>query len=59
MEDAAYGMWTSNGEGLDAWIELNLKKKYQITRWEFKNRENPAERNKVIEVQFSNGFSYN
>jgi len=50
MEDAAYGMWHSNGEGLDAWLEITLKKKYQITRWEYKNRENPAERNKVIEV---------
>lgn len=58
MEDAAYGMWYSNGEGLDASLEITFKKKYQITRWEYKNRENPAERNKAFEVEFSNGFSY-
>jgi len=28
MEDKPYGMWTTDGEGLDAWIEVFFKGKY-------------------------------
>jgi len=56
MVDEPFNMWVSDGEGLDSWVEIELKKKYQITRWEYKNRENPAERNKLLHVQFSNGY---
>lgn len=56
MIDEPFNMWVSDGEGLDSWIEIEFKKKYQITRWEYKNRENSAERNKQLQVQFSNGY---
>jgi len=28
MSDEPYGMWRTNGEGLDSWIEITFKKKY-------------------------------
>jgi len=58
MVDDEFNMWVSDGEGLDSWIEIEFKKKYLITKWDYKNRENPAERNKLLKVEFSNGFTY-
>jgi len=58
MIDEPFTYWVSDGEGLDSWFELEFKKKYLITKWEYKNRENPAERNKVIKVEISNGYTY-
>lgn len=58
MVDDEFNIWVSDGEGLDSWIEIEFKKKFLITKWDFKNRENPAERNKLIKVELSNGYSY-
>lgn len=52
--DAPFAMWASNGEGIGAWIEINFKQGYQITKIEFKNRDNPGERAKEIEIKHSN-----
>lgn len=45
--DVPYGMWASNAEGISniffyigSWIEVKFNKDYQITKLEYKNREN-------------------
>ena len=53
--DSNYAMWATNGEGIGAWIQIFFKKEYQVTAIEYKNRDNPGERTKEIEVRFSNG----
>jgi hypothetical protein len=55
MVDAPFSMWATNGEGVGAWIEIKFKNDYLITAIEYKNRDNPGERNKEIDVMFSNG----
>jgi len=55
MIDGPFTMWASNGEGIGAWIEVVFKQEYQITGIEFKNRDNPGERSKEIELKYSNG----
>ena len=55
MIDGPFTMWASNGEGIGAWLEVVFKQEYQITGIEFKNRDNPGERSKEIEMRYSNG----
>ena len=55
MVDAPFSMWATNGEGVGAWIEIKFKNDYLITSIEYKNRDNPGERNKEIDVKFTNG----
>jgi hypothetical protein len=46
MLDSPFGMWATNSQGISAWIEVKFNKEYQITKIEYKNRENQASRNK-------------
>lgn len=52
--DGPFTMWASNGEGIGAWLEVFFKEEYQVTGIELKNRDNPGERAKEIEVKYSN-----
>ena len=53
MSDTPKGMWASSGEGIGSWIEIKFKQDYQVTAIEYKNRDNAAERNKKIKMEFS------
>lgn len=53
--DAEGSMWASRREAIGAWLEVNFKKTYYLTRVEIKNRRNPQERNSIIEISFDNG----
>ena len=55
LRDEEGGIWASNNEGVGAWIMLNFKGEFQLNRFQYKNRKNPAERNSKIELMFSNG----
>ena len=55
MYDEENGMWVTKGEGIGAWIEIKFKSIFQITKFEFKNRRHPGERNSKLELLFDNG----
>lgn len=55
MVDAFGSMWYSSAEGIGSWIQINFKGLYMVTKLEIKLRANPAERNKIFEVEFSDG----
>jgi len=40
MIDAPLSIWATDGEGISAWIKLELKESYLITRLEYKDRDN-------------------
>ncbi len=48
-------MWYSSSEGIGAWIQVSFKGVFMVTKFEFVNRSNPNERNKSIELEFSDG----
>jgi hypothetical protein len=48
-------MWYSAGEGIGAWIEISFKALYLVTKFRVKQRANPSERNKVLDLEFSDG----
>ncbi len=55
MRDEEGGMWSSNNEGEGAWIEVHLNGLFEFAKFYYKDKKNPAERNKQIELLFSNG----
>lgn len=55
FRDTEGSMWATNREGIGAWIEINFKNVYYLTRVEIKNRRNAQERNSLFEISFSNG----
>lgn len=57
MRDEPHGgsIWASINEGVGAWMQINFKEMFQVSRVEFQDRSKQIERNKVIEVSFSNG----
>jgi len=57
MEDTPQAIWITDGEGVSSWIKVNFNSKYQITRFELKNREDPSQRNKQYTVNFDDGSS--
>ena len=56
MIDNPFKIWSSDGESTGAWIEINFKEEYQVNYIVFKNRDNMGERNRKMEIQFSNGL---
>ncbi len=56
MIDSPFKMWASDGEGVGSWIEIKFQEEYKVTYIVYKNRDNIGERNKKIEIQFSNGI---
>lgn len=52
-EDKA--MWASDNDGVGAWIKVNFNGLYELTKFTYKNRMNPAERNSKLELVFSTG----
>ncbi len=48
-------MWYSKAQGIGAWLKITFKGLYMITKFSVKPRSNPAERNKQIELEFSDG----
>jgi len=57
MKDSIGTMWFSRGEGVGAWLQVIFKGIFVITKFQVKPRGNPNERNKVIELEFSDGTS--
>ena len=55
MYDEENGIWATKGEGTGAWIEIEFKSIFEITKFEFKDRSHPGERNSKIELLFENG----
>ena len=55
MQDSFGSMWYSLGEGIGGWIKVIFQDLYMITKLELQPRANPNERNKVIELEFSDG----
>jgi hypothetical protein len=55
MRDEEGGMWAANSDGIGAWIEVKFKSVFKITKIQVKNRVNPTERNRKLEVDFSSG----
>lgn len=55
MEDAPFDMWVSDGEGVSGSMKIIFKSVMQVTSWKFKNRENPGERTKAVDVEFDDG----
>jgi len=55
MRDGFGTMWYSKGEGVGAWLQLLFKGLFIITRFEVKPRRDGNERNKVIQLEFSDG----
>ena len=56
MIDSPFKMWGSDGEGAGSWIEITFVEEYKITYIIYKNRDNIGERNRELEIQFSNGI---
>ena len=50
MVDEPGSIWASNGEGVGSYIEIRFKKEYQVTRIQYVNRVNAAERNRLLEI---------
>ena len=57
MRDEEGGMWASDSDGIGAWIYIKFRKVFKITKIEYRNRQNPSERNSKIEIRFSSGES--
>lgn len=55
MIDEEGAIWASDNEGIGAWIKVNFNGFYEIIKFSFKNRMNPAERNSKIQLLFSTG----
>jgi len=55
MADQPMQIWVSNGQGIAAWMRIEFKKEYQITRIVYKDRDNTYERNKRLALTFSDG----
>jgi hypothetical protein len=55
MRDEEGGIWSTMNEGIGAWIEIQFKGLFEIRKFEFKNKKNPSERNKSLELLFSDG----
>ena len=55
MIDEENGMWATRNEGQGAWISIKFKQLIQLSRLEYINRRNPAERNSIIELTYDNG----
>ena len=48
-------MWASNNEGVGAWISIQFNGLFEILTFKYKDRKNPAERNSLLLLTFSNG----
>ena len=55
LKDGDNGMWATRAEGQGAWIKISFKQLVQVSRFEFKDRRNPAERNSKIDLLFDDG----
>ena len=55
FRDEEGAMWAAKADGVGSWIEVFFDHYYELTQFIFKNRHNPSERNKLLELEFSNG----
>lgn len=56
--DEEGGMWAANSDGVGAYIMIKFVKVYEITKFVYRNRKNPSERNASLEILFNSGDSY-
>ena len=55
FRDEEGSMWAAKADGVGSWVEVYFDHYYELTKFEYKNRHNPSERNKQLELEFSNG----
>ncbi len=55
MREGFSSMWYTRAQGVGSWLQVVFKGIYIVTKFQYRNRRNPNERNKVIELEFSNG----
>jgi hypothetical protein len=53
--DEESGMWATNNDGIGAWIHIFFKTSVKLTKFTYKNRKNPTERNSKLELTYSSG----
>lgn len=53
MEDKPYNIWSTDNEGIGAWIEIHFTGEYMINRIEYRDRDNSGMRNRKIMVTFN------
>jgi hypothetical protein len=53
--DEEGAMWASNNDGIGAWIQIFFKQPVKLTKFVYKNRKNPTERNSKLELTYSSG----
>ena len=51
--------FTSNGEGVGMWIQLDFDQGYNISRLRIQQRANPVELSRGLELSFSDGSTQN
>jgi len=56
--DEEGGMWAANSDGVGAYIKVRFVKIFEITKFVYRNRKNPSERNASLELLFDSGDSY-
>jgi hypothetical protein len=57
-KDTEGSTWASRREGIGAWLNVEFKALFQVSKIKVMNRRNPAERNSLIIATFSNGEEF-
>jgi hypothetical protein len=57
-KDTEGSTWAAKREGVGAWLKIEFKEMFQISKIKYKNRKNPAERNSIIVASFDNGTEF-
>jgi hypothetical protein len=55
MRDEEGGMWAANADGVGAWIMVKFSGVFKLTKFQYRNRKNPTERNSQLEISYSSG----
>jgi hypothetical protein len=57
-KDIEGSMWATKSEGVGAWLQIEFKNLFQVSKIVYHNRRNPSERNSEIVTVFSNGDEF-
>jgi len=56
--DEEGGIWAANSDGVGAYIRIKFVRTFEITKFVYRNRKNPSERNASLELFFDSGDIY-
>lgn len=56
--DEEGGMWAANSDGVGAYIVVKFVQVFEVTKFVYRNRKNPSERNSELELEFFSGDTY-